>query len=45
MFAPAIYFFGASVSSPVWLALLGGLVGAALPTLQLQGTAKVRGVR
>ena len=42
MFAPAIYFFGASVSSPVWLALLGGLVGAALPTLQLQGTAKER---
>ncbi len=42
MFAPAIYFFGASVSSPVWLALLGGLVGVALPTLQLQGTAKER---
>jgi Flp pilus assembly protein TadB len=42
MFAPAVYFFGASISSPVWLALLGVLVGAALPTLQLRGSAKER---
>jgi tight adherence protein C len=42
MVAPAIYFFGASVSSPVWLAALGALVGAVLPTLQLQGNAKER---
>ena len=40
--APAIYFFGASVSSPLWLALLGGLIGAVLPTLQLTGNAKER---
>ncbi len=42
MIAPAIYFFGASVSTPVWLALVGALLGAALPTLQLQGNAKER---
>jgi tight adherence protein C len=42
MFAPAIYFFGASVSSPVWMALVGAAVGAALPTLQLQSNAKER---
>jgi tight adherence protein C len=40
--APAIYFFNASISSPLWLALLGALVGAVLPTLQLRGTAKER---
>ncbi|MEO7942868.1 MAG: type II secretion system F family protein [Marmoricola sp.] len=40
--APAIYFFGASISSPLWLALLGGLIGAVLPTLQLTGNAKER---
>jgi tight adherence protein C len=42
MIAPAIYFFGASVSSPLWLALLGALIGAVLPTLQLQGNARER---
>jgi tight adherence protein C len=42
MFAPAIYFFGASVSSPVWMALVGAAIGAALPTLQLQSNAKER---
>ncbi len=42
MIAPAIYFFDASVSTPVWLALLGALVGGALPTLQLRGKAKDR---
>jgi len=42
MVAPAIYFFGASFSTPVWLAAVGALVGLALPTLQLQGTAKER---
>jgi tight adherence protein C len=42
MFAPAIYFFGASISSPVWLAAVGALLGLVLPTLQLQGNAKER---
>jgi len=42
MLAPAIYFFGASISSPLWLALLGALLGAVLPTLQLQSNAKER---
>jgi len=42
MLAPAVYFFDASLSSPVWLALLGAAVGLALPTLQLQGNAKER---
>ena len=42
MLAPAIYFFGASISSPLWLALVGALLGAVLPTLQLQSNAKER---
>ena len=42
MIAPAIYFFDASISTPVWLAAVGALVGLVLPTLQLQGTAKER---
>lgn len=40
--APAVYFFGASLSSPLWLAFVGAVVGAALPTLQLQQNAKER---
>ena len=43
MLAPAIYFFGASISSPLWLALLGALIGAgaahAAAAGQRQGTA------
>ncbi len=42
MLAPAVYFFDASLSSPLWLALLGAAVGVVLPTLQLQGNAKER---
>ena len=40
--APAIYFFNASISSPLWLALLGALIGTVLPTLQLRATARER---
>ena len=42
MLAPAVYFFDASFSSPVWLALVGAAIGLVLPSLQLQGTAKER---
>jgi Flp pilus assembly protein TadB len=42
MLAPAVYFFDASLSSPLWLALLGAAIGVVLPTLQLQGNAKER---
>ncbi|HET7349671.1 MAG TPA: type II secretion system F family protein [Marmoricola sp.] len=42
MLAPAVYFFDASLSSPLWLALLGAAIGLVLPTLQLQGNAKER---
>lgn len=42
MLAPAVYFFGASVSVPVWLGFIGLLLGGLLPTLQLRGKAKER---
>jgi tight adherence protein C len=42
MLSPLILFDGASLTYPLWLALVGAALGAALPTLQLQSTAKAR---
>ena len=39
MLFPAVIFFGLSLTLPLWLALIGGLVGVALTTLQLSSQA------
>ena len=42
MLAPAVYFFGTSWTTPVWLAVLGGTVASLLPTAQLRSAAAER---
>lgn len=39
MLAPAVYFFGASWTTPAWLAVVGALVAGLLPTAQLRSAA------
>lgn len=39
MLSPAVFFFGMSPVLPLWLALIGGLGGVALTTLQLSNQA------
>lgn len=42
MLAPAVYFFGTSWTTPVWLAVFGFALAALLPTLQLRTSAADR---
>jgi Flp pilus assembly protein TadB len=42
MLAPAVYFFGTSWTTPLWLDLIGVLVAGLLPTAQLRSAASDR---